>query len=86
MKAAPRRTSSSWSRRRCRRRSSWVQIVLARQYQLGVDLRVAAADPDTVYDWQDEFYLPLTGFKAIQRPGPNLRIFVRTGTGYLKHN
>ncbi len=30
-----------------------------------------------VYDWQDEFYLPLTGFAAIGRPGPNLTIYVR---------
>jgi len=30
-----------------------------------------------VYDWQDEFYLPLTGFAGIQRPGPNLTIYVR---------
>jgi 4-amino-4-deoxy-L-arabinose transferase-like glycosyltransferase len=30
-----------------------------------------------VYDWQDEFYLPLTGFAVISRPGPNLTIYVR---------
>lgn len=30
-----------------------------------------------VYDWQDEFYLPLTGFAGIQRPGPNFTIYVR---------
>jgi hypothetical protein len=30
-----------------------------------------------VYDWQDEFYLPLTGFAAIERPGPDFEIYVR---------
>jgi hypothetical protein len=30
-----------------------------------------------VYDWQDEFYLPLTGFAAIERPGPNYEIYVK---------
>jgi Dolichyl-phosphate-mannose-protein mannosyltransferase len=30
-----------------------------------------------VYDWQDEFYLPLTGFGAITRPGPALTIYAR---------
>ena len=32
---------------------------------------------DAVYDWQDEFYLPLAGFGGIERPGPNLTIYVR---------
>jgi hypothetical protein len=30
-----------------------------------------------VYDWQDQFYLPLTGFREIWRPGPNLLIYAR---------
>jgi 4-amino-4-deoxy-L-arabinose transferase-like glycosyltransferase len=30
-----------------------------------------------VYDWQDQFYLPLTGFREIWRPGPNLMIYAR---------
>jgi hypothetical protein len=30
-----------------------------------------------VYDWQDEFYLPLRGFRDIWRPGPNLTVYVR---------
>ena len=30
-----------------------------------------------IYDRQDEFYLPLTGFQAIRRPGPNLDVYVR---------
>jgi hypothetical protein len=30
-----------------------------------------------VYDWQDEFYLPLAGFSAVRSPGPNLSIYAR---------
>jgi hypothetical protein len=30
-----------------------------------------------VYDWQDQFYLPLSGFRDIWRPGPNLMIYAR---------
>jgi hypothetical protein len=35
------------------------------------------AATEAVYDWQDEFYLPLAGFGPIIRPGPTLEIFVR---------
>jgi hypothetical protein len=51
--------------------------LLAKEYDLAADLHVDAGDRRNVYDWQDEFYVPLTGFKGIQRPGPNLRIYVR---------
>jgi hypothetical protein len=37
----------------------------------------AEAAQTAVYDWQDEFYLPLAGFGSIIRPGPTLEIFVR---------
>jgi len=30
-----------------------------------------------VYDWQDAFYVPLEGFEGVERPGPNLLIYVR---------
>jgi len=30
-----------------------------------------------VYDWQDAFYVPLEGFEGVERPGPNLMIYVR---------
>ena len=30
-----------------------------------------------IYDWQDEFYLPLAGFGPVIRPGPTLAIYVR---------
>jgi hypothetical protein len=32
---------------------------------------------NVVFDQQDEFYLPLTGFKWILRPGPSFTIYVR---------
>ena len=37
----------------------------------------AAAANRLVYDWQDEFYLPLAGFGPVLRPGPTLDIYVR---------
>ena len=43
-------------------------------------LAIVAYDPAAggrVYDWQDEFYLPLTGFTGVSRPGPNLTLYVR---------
>lgn len=49
----------------------------ADRYALAADLQAAASDPANVYDWQDEFYLPLTGFKGVTRAGPNLQIYVR---------
>jgi hypothetical protein len=51
--------------------------VLATEYELGYATEVDLADPRNVYDLQDEFYLPLAGFHKIERPGPNLKIYVR---------
>jgi hypothetical protein len=53
--------------------------VLSTDYTLRFDREVAAPDPHNVYDLQDEFYLPLAGFRRIDRPGPNLKIYVRRG-------
>ena len=53
---------------------------LERDYDLQFVQQVVAEDhPATVYDRQDEFYVPLAGFDQIVRPGPNLRIYVRRG-------
>lgn len=41
----------------------------------GVDM--AAARP--AYDEEDALYLPLSGFGAVSRPGPNLHVYVRRG-------
>jgi len=41
---------------------------------------IVAHDPSAkgvVYDWQDEFYLPLAGFSSIWRPAPSLTLYVR---------
>jgi len=53
--------------------------VLSTDYTLGFASEVAAPDPRNVYDWQDEFYLPLAGFHGVGRPGPNLKVYVRRG-------
>jgi 4-amino-4-deoxy-L-arabinose transferase-like glycosyltransferase len=39
----------------------------------------APATSVRVYDAQDMFYVPLSGFAGVGRPGPNLRIFMRAG-------
>jgi hypothetical protein len=39
-----------------------------------------AIDPSTqnhVFDWQDAFFLPLSGFHGIRRPGPNFHVYQR---------
>jgi hypothetical protein len=43
-----------------------------------IDAYDPAAD-GIVYDWQDEFYLPLAGFSRVYRPGPTLTIYARPG-------
>ena len=40
---------------------------------------VASDERANIYDWQDDFFLPLTGFKRIERPGPNVTIYMRRG-------
>jgi Dolichyl-phosphate-mannose-protein mannosyltransferase len=59
--------------------SSDAESMLAAEYDLGLTLHVADADPANVYDRQDDFYLPMSGFRRIDRPGPNLQIYVRRG-------
>jgi hypothetical protein len=54
-----------------------VEAVLRADYTLAFVQHVVTADPANVYDLQDEFYLPLTGFRKIERPGPNLDVYVR---------
>jgi 4-amino-4-deoxy-L-arabinose transferase-like glycosyltransferase len=55
--------------------------LLAGAYDLRLALHVAADDPANVYDRQDDFYLPMAGFRGIERPGPNLHVYVRRGAG-----
>ena len=53
--------------------------VLSTDYTLGFASEVAPPDRRNVYDLQDEFYLPLAGFHRVERPGPNLKVYVRRG-------
>jgi hypothetical protein len=55
--------------------------VLDADYTLAFAEHVVTPDPANVSDLQDEFFLPLTGFKNIERPGPNLDVYVRKPTG-----
>lgn len=53
---------------------------LEREYDLQfVQQVVPEDDPANIYDRQDEFFVPLAGFHQIERPGPNVRIYVRRG-------
>jgi hypothetical protein len=36
-------------------------------------------DPALVYDREDAIYVPLAGFRAVTRPGPNVEIYAREG-------
>ena len=54
-----------------------VKAVLDGEYTLAFAQHVVTPDPANVYDLQDEFYLPLASFRGIDRPGPNLEVFVR---------
>jgi hypothetical protein len=58
-----------------------MEHVLSTDYTLEFASEVAAPDPQNVYDLQDEFYLPFAGFQRIDRPGPNLKVYVRRGRG-----
>ncbi len=52
--------------------------VLATEYALAFARDdVDAGDARNVYDRQDEFYLPLSGFKDVERPGPNMAVYQR---------
>jgi hypothetical protein len=46
-------------------------------YERMLALEVSSPDARNVYDRQDDFYLPMAGFHGIERPGPNLHVYVR---------
>ncbi len=56
-----------------------MEQILAQDYELGFARAGVGSHPENIYDWQDDFYLPLTGFEGIERPGPNLKIYIRRG-------
>jgi len=37
----------------------------------------AAERPGSIYDWQDEFYIPLAGIDHLDRPGPRITLYAR---------
>ena len=51
---------------------------MKREYDLQFAQQVVSEDDGAnIYDRQDEFFVPLSGFHDIERPGPNLHIYVR---------
>jgi len=58
-----------------------VKAVLDADYTLAFAEHVVTPDPANVYDLQDEFFLPLAGFRNIERPGPNLDVYVHKASG-----
>ena len=37
-----------------------------------------AERPGSIYDWQDEFYIPLAGIDNLERPGPRITLYIRS--------
>jgi hypothetical protein len=56
-----------------------IQDLVARRYRLVYEVRAYDPDvPNRVFDMQDAFFLPLSGFTRVVRPGPNIRIYARS--------
>jgi 4-amino-4-deoxy-L-arabinose transferase-like glycosyltransferase len=56
----------------------WIERLLRREYELVKEWKAVDMDrADVVYDQQDGFYVPLDGFEAVARPGPNLYVYRR---------
>ena len=52
----------------------------AEQYELADSVRATREPADAgIYDPQDAFFLPVSGFSAVLRPGPTLLIYRRLG-------
>jgi len=55
-----------------------VRQIITRHYRLARAFRAMEGDDEAnVFDQQDAFFLPLTGFRGIERPGPNLSVYER---------
>jgi 4-amino-4-deoxy-L-arabinose transferase-like glycosyltransferase len=52
-----------------------VNDVLAHGYVRAAEFPAFEASADLVYDQQDAFYVPLSGFEHVARPGPNFSVF-----------
>jgi 4-amino-4-deoxy-L-arabinose transferase-like glycosyltransferase len=48
-----------------------------RSYRLVVMFRGAPEQSDAVYDLQDAFFVPISGFSTLERPGPTIYIYRR---------
>jgi hypothetical protein len=51
--------------------------VLARKYEVVKTFTAYRPQAGDVFDRQDAFYLPFSGFSGVDRPGPNLVVFKR---------
>jgi 4-amino-4-deoxy-L-arabinose transferase-like glycosyltransferase len=54
-----------------------VNEFLERDYQRVSDFRAARLGGDLVYDRQDAFFVPVSGFQRVTRPGPNFVLYKR---------
>jgi 4-amino-4-deoxy-L-arabinose transferase-like glycosyltransferase len=52
-----------------------VKDVMANGYVRAAEFPAFEASDDLVYDQQDAFYVPLSGFEHVVRPGPNFSVF-----------
>lgn len=58
--------------------SDTMRRALARDYELRRSfIAVDATRPGLAYDRDDDFYLPLAGFDAVDRPGPNISVYAK---------
>jgi hypothetical protein len=46
------------------------------RYQVAIETS-GPERPGAIYDWQDEFYIPLAGIDRLERPGPRLTVLTR---------
>jgi 4-amino-4-deoxy-L-arabinose transferase-like glycosyltransferase len=55
-----------------------VKEFLTENYALAWQFTAFAHDPSRVYDSQDAFFVPFSGFRGIERPGPNFTLYKRS--------
>lgn len=57
-----------------------IRRILDSSYQLKKSFKVIDEDDqENQFDQQDAFYVPFTGFKSVERPGPNYYIYEKIG-------
>jgi hypothetical protein len=54
-----------------------LKTLIEDRYMLAHDLKAFSASRDLVYDQQDMFFVPFSGFQHVVRPGPNFSVFRR---------